>query len=146
VYLWLAGDGDDAANLKKLAVDCGVAPRVRFLGWRTDMPALMAASDALACPSRVEPFGNVIVEAWARSLPVVAAASAGPAWLIKSGDNGLLAPVSDSSALAASLGAVLSDHTLANRLVGAGRASYQREFGEDAVVERYLDLFDRIAR
>ena len=146
VYLWLAGDGDEGANLKRLAVDCGVAPRVRFLGWRTDMPALMAAADALACPSRVEPFGNVIVEAWARSLPVVAAASAGPSWLIKSGDNGLLAPVGDASALAASLGAVLSDHTLASRLVAAGRASYQREFGEEAVVRRYLSLFERIAR
>jgi len=146
VYLWLAGDGDEHGNLQELAVDCGVAPRVRFLGWRTDVPALMNASNALACPSRIEPFGNVIVEAWARSLPVVAAASAGPSWLIKSGDNGLLAPAGDASALAASLRSVLDDDALANRLAAAGRASYQREFGEEAVVRRYLDLFERIAR
>jgi glycosyltransferase involved in cell wall biosynthesis len=146
VYLWLAGDGDEHANLNQLAVDCSVAPRVRFLGWRADMPALMVAANVMACPSRVEPFGNVIVEAWSRSLPVVAAGSAGPAWLIKSGENGLLAPVGDASALATSLGAVLSDHTLANRLVAAGRASYQREFGEEAVVRRYIELFERIAR
>jgi glycosyltransferase involved in cell wall biosynthesis len=145
VYLWLAGEGDEREKLNRLAVDCGVAPRVRFLGWRSDVPALMAAADALACPSRVEPFGNVIVEAWARSLPVVAAASAGPSWLVKTGENGLLAPVEDAAALAAALGSVLADSALAGRLAAAGRASYQRQFAEDAVVRRYLDLFDGIA-
>jgi glycosyltransferase involved in cell wall biosynthesis len=146
VYLWLAGDGEQRDALNRLAVECGVAPRVRFLGWRADMPGLMAAADVLACPSRVEPFGNVIVEAWARGLPVVAAASAGPAWLVKSGENGLLVPMENPDALADALGEILVDAALARRMAVGGHAAYRRDFAEDIVVGRYLDLFERIVR
>jgi glycosyltransferase involved in cell wall biosynthesis len=67
--LWIAGDGKEKAALAALAERLGVADRVRWLGWRDDVAALLAAADVLVCPSRIEPLGNVIIEAWAHGRP-----------------------------------------------------------------------------
>ena len=71
-----------------MANNLKVSDRVRFLGWRLDTPNLLATADALICPSRHEPLGNVILEAWAQERPVIAAASDGPKELIQNGKNG----------------------------------------------------------
>lgn len=144
-HLWIAGTGPLEDELKAQAARLGMSARVRFLGWRQDAPALIAACDTVVCPSRHEPLGNVVIEAWAHGKPVVAAASAGPAALIRHGENGLLAPVDDAGALAKALGELLGDAALARRLALAGEAAYQAEFTEEAVVRRYLDYFDAVA-
>jgi glycosyltransferase involved in cell wall biosynthesis len=145
VFLWLAGEGPRDRALRDLARSLGVADRVRFLGWRDDVPALLAAADLLACPSRIEPLGNVIIEAWAHGKPVVAAAAAGPRELIEPERSGLLVPVEDATALADAIGRVLGDRTLAARLSEGGRADHEREFTEAAVVARYLEFFREVA-
>lgn len=143
--VWLAGAGPEEAALRKLARELGVAERVRFLGWRDDVPALLAASDLLVCPSRHEPLGNVVIEAWAQDRPVVAAASAGPASLIREGENGLLVPVENAKALSAAIRRCMNDPELRRRLAAAGRQSYERDYTEAAVVARYRAFFDRVA-
>ena len=82
-YLWLAGDGPLKEELQKQAEVLGIKPRVRFLGWRDDTAALLKTADLFVCPSRHEPLGNVVIEAWAQGLPVVAADSMGPGTLIE---------------------------------------------------------------
>lgn len=144
VYLLLAGDGSDAKALEGLAHKLGVADRVRFLGWCTDIPDLMATADMLVCPSRIEPLGNVVIEAWARNLPVVATASEGPGWLIEDAVDGLLAPVDDADLLGEAIARLASDPQLAPRLVAAGRQRFETDFTEDAVVAKFLGLFDRV--
>jgi glycosyltransferase involved in cell wall biosynthesis len=144
VHLWIAGTGDLDAALKAQAGRLGIAARVRFLGWRQDVAALIAACDVLVCPSRHEPLGNVVIEGWAHGRPVVAAASAGPAALIRHGENGLLAPVEDAAALATCIRDVLADEVLASRLALAGEAAYQAGFTQEAVVRHYLDYFNAV--
>ena len=68
-YLWIAGEGPLRERLEQRAAQCGITERIRFLGWRDDGPALMAAADALVCSSRHEPLGNVVIEAWAHDCP-----------------------------------------------------------------------------
>jgi glycosyltransferase involved in cell wall biosynthesis len=143
-WLWLAGEGPEARRLDKLAAELSVASRVRFLGWRDDVPALMAASQVVVAPSRREPFGNVVVEAWAQGRPVVAAAAAGPRALIDHGEIGLLVPLDDPGALTEAIRRLLGDPALASRLAAGGAAAYEAEFTEQAVVERYLGLFERL--
>lgn len=145
-WLWLAGAGPEEANLRQQAERLGLVPRLRFLGWRQDVPALLASADLLVCPSRHEPLGNVVIEAFAHSRPVVAAAAKGPAALIRDGENGLLVPCEDAAALAAALSRLIGQPALAARLAEAGRASFEAEFTETAVVGRYLDFFHAIAR
>ena len=109
------------------------------------MPALLAACDLLVCPSRHEPLGNVVLEAWAQGRPVVAAAAQGPSALIDEGGTGLLVPRDDAGALAEALARVLADRALAARLAAGGRAAYEAAFTERAVVAGYLQLFEAVA-
>lgn len=143
--LWIAGDGPERAALQALAQGEGVGDRVRFLGWRDDQAGLLAAADLLVCPSRQEPLGNVVLEAWSASRPVVAAASAGPAELIRAGHDGLLVPPEDASALAEAVNLVLEDRARAAALAAAGRASYEAAFTEAAVVARWQAWLRRVA-
>ena len=144
LYLWLAGEGPLRRALESLAGTLGIADRVRFLGWRDDREALFAAADICVVPSRFEPFGSVTVEAWANRLPLVAAASAGPAALIRDGQDGLLVPVDDVAAMAAALTRLLDEPGLGPRLVAAGRRRFEADFTEAAAVGRWNDLFHRL--
>ena len=144
VWLWLAGDGPLERSLKALAAELNIAHRVAFLGWRDDSQSLLAAADCLVCPSRVEPLGNVVLEAWARARPVVAAAAIGPFRLIADGKTGLTVPVEDPSALAEAIRLVVTDRPLAERLAASGHQDYQARFSKDAVVRQYLEFFDRV--
>jgi len=144
--LWLGGVGPEEATLKRLASDLGIADRVRFLGWRNDVGALMAAADVFVCASRHEPLGNVVLEAWAHRVPVVATAAAGPAELIKNRQTGLLVPVEDANALARAIRTVVQDAALAATLVATGYAAYSDRYTERSVVAQYCSFFERITR
>lgn len=144
VHLWIAGEGELRAALKAQAERLGIARRVRFLGWRDDVAALLAAADMLICPSRHEPLGNVVIEGWAHRRPVIASASDGPRGLIEDGRDGLLVPVDDAAALAAAIHRIATDRGLSAVLAAAGRTAYESRFTEAAVVRDYLDFFARI--
>ncbi len=143
-FLWIAGEGALKSELEDLARDLGVAERVRFLGWRNDKAALFGAADICAFPSRVEPFGNVVLDAWGYGKPLVAAASTGPAELIRDNEDALMVPVDDAPALAAAIGRVMDEEGLAERLVTAGRKRFDDEFTEEACVQRYVTLFEAL--
>lgn len=145
-YLWLAGEGPLRRSLENLAAGKGIGDRIRFLGWHDDVSALFAGADVMVCPSRVEPFGNVVVEAWAHNVPVIATRATGPAALIKDGSDGLLVPCEDSTALAAAIRRVTEDADLAASLARAGYARFQQDFAENVVIEKYLELFDYLVR
>lgn len=144
--LWIAGDGGLEGALRSLAENEGVADRVRFLGWRDDRSALLRSADVCLVPSRYEPFGNVVVNAWAHGVPLVAAASQGPSFLIRDGDDGIKVPIDDAPALAVAVNAVLNDGELSGRLRAGGFERVRREFSEDAVVQQYMDLLSTVKR
>jgi len=145
-YLWLGGEGELRGELEARIARLGLGERVRLLGWRDDVPALFAACDIAVCPSRHEPLGNVILEAWAHRRPVIAAASAGPASLIRNEQTGLLVPVDDPAGLAEALERLVNDQGLRTRLAELGRAAYDAGFTEEAVVRRYVDFFRVVVR
>jgi len=145
-WLWIAGEGPLEGELRQMAQRLGVADRVRFLGWRDDVGALFAAADVFVCPSRHEPLGNVVIEAWAHRRPVVATAATGPEALIAHGTSGLLVPLENADALAAEIRRVLASAALASELCAGGYAAYEAAFTETAVVDAYLDFFETVKR
>ncbi len=151
VILWIAGDGPLRLTLERLATRLGIAGRVRFLGWREDVPRLFAAADLLICPSLHEPLGNVVIEAWSAGLAVVATASDGPAGLIEDGESGILVPLPGARgggprALADAIERVCADPALRARLGNAGRRAYEAQFTEPIVVAGYRSFFDEVTR
>jgi glycosyltransferase involved in cell wall biosynthesis len=144
LFLWIAGEGPEEAALKRLARELGIEARVRFLGWRTDRAALYRAADVCVYPSREEPFGNVVVEAWSMGTPIVTTATPGPAWLVRNREDAVMVPVEDAGALAAGIRSVVSAPDFAGRLAAAGKKRVAEEFSEAAIVRRYLEFFGRV--
>jgi glycosyltransferase involved in cell wall biosynthesis len=145
VYLWMAGDGPLEADLKSQATRLGLDERVRFLGWRTDRGALLAACDVVAFPSRYEPFGTVTVEAWAARKPLVVADAAGPKATVTPNVNAVLVPKDNVAALRDGLARALTDQSFAANLVEAGWQAYQQGYTAEAFSKAACMLYKRIA-
>ncbi len=146
VQVVIAGEGPERASLASLARDLGVRERLYLAGWRTDQAALLARCDLLACPSRHEPLGNVVIEAFSAARPVVAADAAGPVELVVPDRDGLLVPREDPDALAAAIAAVLARPALAARLGQAGRARYEADHAEAPVLAQWRTALAAMGR
>jgi len=143
-YVWLAGEGPLRGKLTKLTRKLGLEKRVRFLGWRTDRGALLRAATVCALPSRYEPFGTVILEAWAAGTPLVAARSAGPDAHVTDGQNGLLVPIDDVQALTQALKRAVTDEALRRKLIANGFETYGRTYTRKAVTTRMIGLYESL--
>ncbi|MBO1325941.1 glycosyltransferase [Acetobacter sp. TBRC 12305] len=134
IPLVIAGEGPERAGLEALARREGVAARVIMPGWADNPGGLIRACSILVCPSRHEPLGNVVIEGFSATKPVVAAAADGPAELIRTGENGLLAPVEDAQALAAGIAELLENPARAHQIATAGRQDYDSTFAAPPVL------------
>ena len=141
LYVWIAGDGDERRKLEQLADSLNIADRVKFLGWRSDRGALYGAADICVYPSREEPFGNIVVEAWWSGIPLVTTRAPGPAWLARHHEDALLVSVDDVEALAQAIEELLESPALRAELVAAGKRRVASEFSQSAVIGRYAELF-----
>ena len=146
VHAVIAGEGPECAALLELAHREGVADRLHLIGWRSDTAALLAAADVLVCPSRHEPLGNVVIEAWSARRPVVAAAADGPRELITAGDDGLLVPPEDAAALGRAIASLLNDPDRAKALAEAGRVRYEAGHAEAPVVARWRQFLATVEK
>ena len=127
----------------------GVGHRVHFLGFRRDVPALLAGSDGLVLPSWFDAFGNVVAEALACGTPVVASASCGGAEWIRDGENGFVVPRQDAGAAGRSDCARCSRATSSGacaRWRAARALAYPWDAHVDALVAVYRDVAERQPR
>lgn len=142
LHLLIAGDGPLAAPLARQVDECRARERIHLLGWQRRTDALYALADLFVCPSRHEPLGNVILEAWSHRLPVVTTATDGALELVTPGDDGLLVPVDEPAAMATRIEAVLGmPKEDRQALAQSGASIVEREHGEQAVVDRYKALY-----
>ncbi len=145
-HLWLAGEGPLKSQLVALAQERNVADRVHFLGWREDIGDMLASADLLICPSRHEPLGNVILEAWAHNIPVIAASSQGPCELIDNKSSGVLVPINAPGALAGAINEMIKSPAIMKELAVTANACYEQNYSEAAVVNQYLAFFEKVSR
>jgi glycosyltransferase involved in cell wall biosynthesis len=145
--LWVAGErlpSDHASPIDQLlaalAGDAALSQRVRLLGHRADMPALMRAADIFTLPSHREGMPRSIIEAMASGLPVVASDIRGAREEVVPGETGALVPVRDAAALAAALDRLIADRALRARQGAAGRARAEALYDEDKIVARQMAL------
>jgi len=136
-----SGQGDYAASLSS-AFPAGTT---RFLGW-TDPNDFFPEIDVLVVPSLFqEPFGRVIVEAFAHGVSVIGARSGGIAETIDDGVNGLSVPPGDAPALAAAIERLADDRDAVARF-STGALASARRYLPPVLAAAYGDLFDRLVR
>lgn len=115
-------------RLHALADELGLGDRVRFTGYREDMPAVMNALDVFVLPSHGEPFGIVVLEAMAAARPIVATNAGGVPDIVRDGQEALLVPAGDVDAMADAIARLLAEDELAARLGRAAEARVREEF------------------
>lgn len=138
----IAGEGDLRPDLEQLIIARGLSSAVRLLGFRDDVPKLMKAADLFVLPSPAEPFGLVLLEAMAHSLPVVACNAGGPAEILVHNQSGLLVEPRNPPALAAALCALLSRPEWAAELGRAGRARFEQHYTADRMAAATIKVYE----
>lgn len=140
----VVGDGSDRAALVEQTHRLGLAERVIFLAPRRDIPQLLPAMDLLVSSSLREVMPNVVMEAMAAGLPVVATDVGGTAEVVEHGMTGLLIPPRDAAALTHAIGTLLK-HPEQRRLMGqAGRRRIQQQFSLDTTVAKTVAIYDAL--
>lgn len=141
--LWVVGNrlaSDHGEDLEPCFAASGLGLRLRRLGYREDVPALLAAADIFALPSHFEGLPMSVIEAMLAGLPVVATNVRGPREQVEEGRTGLLVPPRDVPALAAALRRLAGDSGLRAHMGQQGRARALARYDEARVVARTLDL------
>jgi glycosyltransferase involved in cell wall biosynthesis len=136
----LVGDGPGRQDLEQYAVKIGISESVTFLGERRDIPAVLASMDVAVLTSDSESLSNVILEAMAARLPVVAYDVGGNAELVDD-QRGMLVDANDENAFANSVRRLLSDASLRQRLGTNAFHFVEANFSLDQVSRRYQDLY-----
>lgn len=144
VLFVLAGDGPLRPQLEADAAARGISDRVRFLGERSDVPALLGSCDLFVLPSVNEGLPLAILEAMAAGKPVIASSIGGIAEAIVDGQTGLLVPPGDVVALVSAIRAVVGSPTRAADFGAAGRRRAADEFSASAMVLRVADVYDEL--
>ncbi len=140
--LWVVGErlaSDHGEDMEPYFARAGLGARLRRLGYRTDVAAILAASDIFVLPSHFEGLPMSVIEAMLCGLPVVATNIRGPREQVEAGGTGLLVPPADADALRAALLQLAGDAALRGRMGEAGRAKAVREFDETIVLRRTLE-------
>lgn len=140
--LLVVGGGPDATQLQAQTRQLGIAERVHFLGWRGDVPRLMAAASLLVLPSRWEGMPNVVLEAMATGLPVVATDTHGVRELLAPNDVEQTVQFGDTTALVEKLVAFGLDSPLAKRVGIANQQRAASRFSTDSMVNAYETLYE----
>ena len=137
-----AGDGDMRAGLESRAREMRVAHATRFLGQKTgsDLIDLFRAVDLVCVPSRNEPFGIVILEAWSAGKPVVASRNGGPDEFVWHGVNGLMI-YDNPDSVAWGVGTLFNNFDYARWLGHNGRIAVESAFTWDAVADQTLTVY-----
>jgi glycosyltransferase involved in cell wall biosynthesis len=143
---WLiVGDGPERAALEAAVAAKGMADRVRFAGWRTDVFDLVAAADVVVQPTLHEAFSQAMIEAMALGRPLVISDVSGVEDVVEDGRSGFVVPPRDVPALSAALGR-LSDPEVARALGEAAGARVRSRLDIREIVHQLQDLYRRIAR
>lgn len=143
LHVLLIGDGELRPALQAQTRALDLDAHVHFLGTRSDVPDLLAASDGFVLPSLWEGLSMALVEAMASRLPVIATAVSGTTQVMVHDETGLLVPPGDAPALAAAICQLLSDPGAAAAMGRRGRRRVERHFSARKQAQDHVALYQR---
>lgn len=145
VHLAVIGDGERRAHVERQAQELGIADRVHFLGWRFDIPSVIAGLDVVLLTSLNEGTPVSLIEAAACGKPVVTTDVGGARSVVTDGVTGKLAAAGDANGLSEALAELLGSPRLRERMGVEGRLSVMR-FSEARLTAEIRDLYDEMLR
>jgi glycosyltransferase involved in cell wall biosynthesis len=145
IKIIVVGTGSLRLELDREAHDLGVDDMVFFLGFREDVPLILASLDLFVLSSHLEGLGSSLLDAMASRLPVVATQTGGIPEVVLHNLTGLLVPPRDPVALAQAILTLYRDRELAGRLVERGFELVHQKFSAEAMAERVIDLYGKLA-
>jgi glycosyltransferase involved in cell wall biosynthesis len=137
------GEGDERAHLEAQSWRLGVRERMHFLGSRSNIPDILAATDIMTLTSHFEGVANSLMEAMCVGLPVVSTAYAGVEQLITHEHDGLIAPLGDAVMLASHVCRLLRDCHLRKRMGENGRDTICQRFNMQVMGRNLYAIYDR---
>jgi len=140
--LEIAGDGSLRHFLEQECHGLGITGHVSFIGWREDLPNVMAGWDAFVLPSLDEGFPIAALEAMAAGLPVIASAVGGLPELVQDGETGWLVPAASPGELATRLRELICDERRRETMGNAGRQRALRDFSIPRMVGQTVAVYD----
>lgn len=138
-------DGSATPRVTARISDLGLTDRVRLVGYRADVPALLPRADVFVLPSIHEGFPGVVIEAMATGLPIVSSAIPAVEGLLEHEENSLLVPHSCPAPLAEALDWLLGDRALAHRLGARARSDFRERFTLDRIAARTVQMYEDVA-
>lgn len=145
-HLVIVGDGVLRRALETEAAQLGLNGRAHFLGWRTDVPQIMAGLDVLLMPSLWEGFGLVLLEAMARRVPIIGSAVSAIPEIVADGETGLLVPPQNVDALAEALDRLLQDAALRRHMGLLGEERLERLFNAERMVAETIAVYGALVQ
>jgi len=143
VSLIIAGDGEERQNLENLSKSLNLTNKVTFLG-KVDHPtalSLFAGAEFFVLPSRIEPFGIVLLEAMASNCPIIASATGGIVDLVKDGQTGILFRSEDEADLTSKLQFMLDDIASLKNLT-ENATGVVKDYSWQSVARKYLEIYN----
>ena len=144
--LLLVGEGPLWEELQTLAVDLKIEQRVVWAGWQDDIAPYAAAADMWLAPSRHEPLGNTVLDAWVHGVPVIASRTGGLDMLVEEGGSGLKVAVENVDDLQQSMARMAKDKALQSRVVKGGLARLKKDYSEESIVETYVRFYSEVSK
>lgn len=142
--LELVGEGPLRKQLEELVHDLGLTSRVTFVGFRQDVPELLAKAQIFLLISKWEGFPRSILEAMRAGLPVVATDNGGVKESVMDGETGFVSPRGDAAQLRERVRLLLSNSELRVKMGEASRAHYEENFTFDRLVERTTKVYESV--
>ncbi len=134
-------------NLYELLIKkYNLSDRVKIYNWCSDISEFLNESSILVCPSRHEPFGNIIVDGWAHKIPVVASNTGGQGKMIKHKHNGMKFEIDNVFDLTSKIKEIVSNSILKNKIIKNGYNTFKVNYSEDIIMKKYIGFFNKISR
>ena len=143
--LAIVGKGPEEASIRGVCNDLGLDGNVRFVGFRSDMPAIYNSADLVVQSSFTEGMPNVVLEALLMETPVVATSVGGTAEIVEHGINGFLVAPDSADALSDGLRDYFENKSKHLKMAASGRVSVAKHFNHSSRVQRIAKLYSDIA-
>lgn len=140
----IVGDGPEKETLKSFAMRSGMGGLITFHGEMADVKPVLQTAAVLVLPSLSEGLSNVLLEAMACGLPVIATRVGGNMDLIRDGENGILVDAENAGQLADAIKKVLQDKNFAQKLGNKARKTVVEKFSMETIAENYISLYEEI--